>query len=299
MTTDQQQNINASTSTLDHKEIDYSEDEMTPEEKKQQRKKVIKFVLDQVLAMVIMLTIDVGIPLGLYYATRDKVGYVVALVIGGIPPFLHVLYKFWKKRTLDIVGCIFVASFIGSAILSLITGDARIALFRDATVDILIAFIFLVTLLPIHTRWVNLQPLCYLITAQMLSEAPPMKWVTEKESGEPEEHSQPMAEWMWEQVSFFRKFCYILTILWGVVMLTDFTIKAVLILGTTMSIDQLVVVNNILQIVITVVMTSGSMIACGFMHKHVSARMKEWKKTHVTPEKYAKKTIPLTTTEEV
>ncbi|ORZ10191.1 hypothetical protein BCR42DRAFT_308457, partial [Absidia repens] len=220
------------------------------------RKKMVTFLLMQIKALALIILIDVGIPLALYYAIKDKVGYIVALVISGIPPLLHVLYKFWRQRKVDIIGCIFVVAFIGSAILSFITGDARIALFRDAAVDILISLIFLVTLIPIHTKWLDMKPLCYLITAQMLSEAPPMEWVTDnEETGElGQRHSQKMTEWMWEQVPFFKRFCYILTFFWGFIMLADFVIKAVIILGTNMSIDQIVVVNNVLQIVITVTM---------------------------------------------
>lgn len=173
-------------------------------------------------------------------------------------------------------------------ILPLALGDARIALFRDATVDILISLIFLVTLLPIHTKWLDLRPLCYLITAQMISEAPPMEWVT-LEDNKAVHHSQKMVEWMWDHVLFFKRFCYILTFLWGFIMMADFVIKAVLILATTMTIDQLVVVNNVLQIVITVTMTTGSMMASGFMHKRITGRVKEWKETHVTPEQFAAK----------
>jgi hypothetical protein len=161
-------------------------------------------------------------------------------------------------------------------------------LFRDAAVDILISLIFLVTLLPIHTKWLDIRPLCYLITAQMTSEAAPMEWVT-LEDNKAVHHSQKLVEWMWDQVLFFKRFCYILTFLWGFIMMADFVIKAVLILGTTMTIDQLVVVNNVLQIVITVTMTTGSMIASGFMHKRISGRVKEWNETHVTPEQFAAK----------
>jgi hypothetical protein len=91
-------------------------------EKREGRQKLIKFLWSQIKSLSVMILIDVGIPLALYYATREKLGYVVALVIGGIPPLLHVLYKFWRQRKIDIIGCIFVVSFIGSAVLSLITG---------------------------------------------------------------------------------------------------------------------------------------------------------------------------------
>lgn len=100
-------------------EIDEAEHQ---KERREGRRKLIRFLWDQIKSLSILLLIDVGIPLALYYATREKLGYVIALVIGGIPPLLHVLYKFWRQRKVDIIGCIFVVSFVGSAVLSLITG---------------------------------------------------------------------------------------------------------------------------------------------------------------------------------
>ncbi|KAI9302184.1 hypothetical protein BJ944DRAFT_167741 [Cunninghamella echinulata] len=228
-----------------------------------------------------MLFINVGLSLALYHATKGKVGEVYALIIGGIPPLLFVIFKFWQKRKVDIVGCIFVVAFIGSAILSVITGDARIALFRDATVDLLIAFIFWVTLIPINTRWFKMEPLIYLITKQMISEAPKIEWIeTDQETGEEITHSQSSAEWIWNEVTFFRRFCYILTFIWGLVMSLNFAVKAIIILATSMTVDQIVAANSIIQIVITVTMTTGTTIVSAFCHKRISKKLNEFRETH-------------------
>lgn len=75
--------------------------------------------------VVFMLIINVGIPLALYYILKIWLSPLVALIISGVPPLLHVFYIFWKKRRVDILGCVFVAGFIISAVLSAISGESN------------------------------------------------------------------------------------------------------------------------------------------------------------------------------
>lgn len=75
--------------------------------------------------VVFMLIINVGIPLALYYILKIWLNPLVALIISGVPPLLHVFYIFWKKRRVDILGCVFVAGFIISAVLSAISGKSN------------------------------------------------------------------------------------------------------------------------------------------------------------------------------
>jgi hypothetical protein len=72
--------------------------------------------------MAIMLFFDVGLPLAVYYILKIWLSILIALILSGIPPLLRVIYVFWKKRKVDILGCIFVVSFILSAVLSVISG---------------------------------------------------------------------------------------------------------------------------------------------------------------------------------
>lgn len=71
---------------------------------------------------LVMIFFDVALPLAIYYILKNYVSVLIALVLSGIPPLLHVIYTFWKKRRLDILGCIFVVSYIISAVLSLVSG---------------------------------------------------------------------------------------------------------------------------------------------------------------------------------
>ncbi|KAG1439793.1 hypothetical protein G6F56_012170 [Rhizopus delemar] len=72
--------------------------------------------------MLSMLIIDVGLPLLIYYVLRIWVSILIALILSGIPPLIHVIITFIRKRRINILGCVFVISYIISAVLSLVTG---------------------------------------------------------------------------------------------------------------------------------------------------------------------------------
>ncbi|KAI8071395.1 hypothetical protein BC940DRAFT_294349 [Gongronella butleri] len=253
-------------------------------ERKEYMRSLLTFMWNQFRALGLTLLIDVGVPLLIYYTTRGKLGDLIALVISGIPVLLFTAYKFWRDRRVDPIGVIMIVAFVGSGVLSLITGDVRAALFRDATIDILIGFIFFVTLIPIRTRWFTMQPLVYLIARQSMSTSGNMRWMErDDETGEMLTHEQPAAEWLWNNVRIFKRFCFILTALWAFVMSADFAIKAIVILGTSMSVDQIVAMNATLQIVITTVMTTGTMAISAWMHKKINDYIKQWRKDHPEP----------------
>lgn len=72
--------------------------------------------------MFVMLFFDVGLPLAIYYILKIWLSVLVSLILSGIPPLLRVFYVFWKKRHIDVLGCVFVFSFVLSAVLSIISG---------------------------------------------------------------------------------------------------------------------------------------------------------------------------------
>ena len=94
----------------------------TEQKQKLTTSQVIKLYWTYLRPMTLMLIINVGIPLALYYILKIWLSPLVALIISGIPPLLHVFYVFWKRRRIDVLGCIFVAGFIISAVLSAISG---------------------------------------------------------------------------------------------------------------------------------------------------------------------------------
>jgi drug/metabolite transporter (DMT)-like permease len=85
-----------------------------------------KLALNQLLALTLTLVVNLALPLILYYTLRNHIGAVYALLISGIPPLLNVIYKFIRNRKLDGFGILFVAAFVISGVISLITGKLGI-----------------------------------------------------------------------------------------------------------------------------------------------------------------------------
>lgn len=76
----------------------------------------------------VMLVIDIGLPLGLYYGLKQVLPVVYALVISGAPPLLYVIYRFIRYRQVHVLGVLIIISFIASAIVSIITGKLLLLL---------------------------------------------------------------------------------------------------------------------------------------------------------------------------
>ncbi|CEG83555.1 hypothetical protein RMATCC62417_17456 [Rhizopus microsporus] len=223
--------------------------------------------------MIVMLVIDVGIPLAIYYGTKDAIGPLIALIISGIPPLLHVIYSFIRHRRLEILGCIFVVSFIVSAVLSLITGDVRLTLLRDSSTTALISVMFFVTLIPLQTKWFDIKPMVYLISQQMFANAPPITWVDQ--SGQ--EQSSPRLTFVWEHVKMFRTYCYVLTFAWAVILMGEFAAKVIMI-KSTLDIDHIVLYGNIIIITVSVTMALITSFSSRLIRKRSVVLVQEWMK---------------------
>ncbi|CAO3648929.1 unnamed protein product [Mucor fragilis] len=253
------------------------------EQKKLTTTQVIKLYWTYLRPTVLMLIINVGIPLALYYILKIWLSPLVALIISGIPPLLHVLYVFWKKRRIDVLGCIFVAGFIISAVLSAISGDARLTLLRDSTVTAVVSVLFLLTLIPIRTKWFTVRPIVFLFTQQLMIEQPPVEW-KDKEGND---KSMKRSEWIWHNSAFYRKFCYIICGAWGVLLMAEFVAKVIMI-KSSLTLDQIVLYSNIMIIAVVVGMTTATLIFSSYLGKRMTKDSEAWAKDNTLDGKVPK-----------
>ncbi|KAI9278759.1 hypothetical protein BDA99DRAFT_429164 [Phascolomyces articulosus] len=210
----------------------------------------------QFASLLVMLTIQVGIPLALYYGLRNKIGVVYALVISGIPPFLYVIVEFIRKRKVDMLGCIIGGSFIISGVISIVSGDERAALVRDSAVGAVVGFFFLLSLIPLNTKWLVIRPLTFIMGQQMFSEVY-YRW-TDRD-GNPQQ--QNILAWQWEHIRYFRWSMRIQSALWSFVLFMQLVACVLFVEVTDMSVDDIVKYNNIITSVYTPVMITISISA--------------------------------------
>ncbi|KAI8335053.1 hypothetical protein BC941DRAFT_355688 [Chlamydoabsidia padenii] len=246
----------------------------TPEEKR-------RFIKQQLLSVGLLLFIDVGLPLAIYYVMKMYVSILVALILSGVPPFINVIVKFIRNRKVDALGCIFVFSYVLSGILSIISGDVRLALLRDSTVTCVIACAFLITLIPIKTKWFDLRPLTYIIAQSFVSELPPVRWVDK----DGQDQEQPLLEFLWHHVQLFRLHNYVMTFLWGFFLMAEFITK-LLMIKSTMSVDNIVWISNVIVIAVVCLLSTISSIGSTIVQKRAKKYTIEWRKENDYAEMY-------------
>ena len=82
---------------------------------------------------VATLLVDLALPVALFYALRaGGVDQLTALLISGAPPALRVAVTFARRRRLDAIGALVAVAVVLSVVSSLIEGDPRTLLVRNA-----------------------------------------------------------------------------------------------------------------------------------------------------------------------
>ncbi|MEV8606422.1 VC0807 family protein [Amycolatopsis sp. NPDC051373] len=139
------------------------------------------------------LLIDVGAPVGGYYLLRAfGVVPVWALLLSGLPPALRVLYTAVTRRRVDGMGLFVLAIVAVSVVTTLLTGDARLLLVRNAWFSSLAGVWLLASLV------IGRQPLTYEAARALLP-------------GKSEQLDDA-----WEQRLSFRRLWRVLAVVWGV-----------------------------------------------------------------------------------
>ncbi|KAG2220117.1 hypothetical protein INT45_006145, partial [Circinella minor] len=231
--------------------------------------------------LLVMLVIQVGIPLALYYGLRNKIGVVYALVISGIPPFIWVIFNFIRNRKVDALGLVIALSFILSGVVSLVSGDERAALIRDSAVGAIIGSLFLITLIPIHTKFLVLRPLTYIIGEQMFS-GMQYKW-TDRD-GIPRQQS--IFEWQYEHIRYLRWSMRLQTLAWGVFLVLELVACVMFVELTDMVADDIVKYNNIINAAIVGTMVLVSVFAGQYTGKLERSIGKKWTEENDFTEKF-------------
>ncbi|KAI9254567.1 hypothetical protein BDA99DRAFT_442748 [Phascolomyces articulosus] len=202
-----------------------------------------KWVLSQLWNLIALLGINIGIPLAIYYSIRNDIGIVYALLISGIPPLLYAVYIFYREHRVDLLSCIICLSFVLSAVVSVITGDARILLVRDGAVSAVIGFFFLITLIPLKTRWFTVRPMVFLVGRQLFA---PSKYRWMNQQGQAEEIL--VSEWQWQELKLFRCCMCGLTAGFGLLLILAFVATLIMVYAAPqLSVDTIINYNNIIN----------------------------------------------------
>lgn len=215
-----------------------------------------------ILSLIFLMTFMIGLPIALYFGLRNILGVPYALLISGIPPLLYVIITLILQRRLDFLGILVVLAFILYAVISLVTGmclvvhptyfyissyhetgDERATLLRESSITLLIAVLFMLTLIPLRTRWLNIYPITWsVIKRAYYDTVMPYHW--RNEHGD--RHEMPFSDFLWSYIPKARTYNYMLTAAYSVALTADFVARVIMIEATDMPVDQVVLYGNVI-----------------------------------------------------
>jgi hypothetical protein len=166
------------------------------------------------------------VPLAVYYVVRHRVGSdTTALVIAGIPAAAFVGVEWIRKRRLDPIGGIVLFGFIAGLVVSAALGGSAFVLkVRDSAFTTLFAVACLASL------WLLPRPLMFYVGRTLSAGDDPMRIRAYDE--------------LWEAAAARRAFA-VITIVWGVGLLFEATVRVIL--AMTLTTGQLLAVGPIVS----------------------------------------------------
>jgi hypothetical protein len=151
-----------------------------------------------------LLVVDIAIPLALYYGLRALgASNVTALLVGTVPNLISAGISFARRRRTDLLGAAVLISMVGSAVVAVLGGDARILLVRNAWISLPFAGLTLWSLR-------HPQPLCLTVTKAMMP------------------RRAAVMDQLWDDDPRFRLAWRRITVVWGIMSVVDAVLRVVL-----------------------------------------------------------------------
>ncbi|MGK5730507.1 VC0807 family protein [Streptomyces sp. URMC 124] len=171
-------------------------------------------------ALLVPMAVTIALPLALYYVLRAQgVAQWQALLISGAIPAAHAIVTAVRRRHLALFDLLVVALLAVSAATSLISGDPRVLLLKDAAIPAVLGLWIAGTLL-------LARPFAFHFGAHL-----------RRGGGEAE------AEHAWRDIPAYRQALRSLTLLWGGAQLLDAALSTVAAL--TLPVDAVPVIGRI------------------------------------------------------
>ncbi len=160
-------------------------------------------VMSRTRDRVRFLVFDIATPLALYYGLRAAgASNVTALLAGTVPGLISSGISIARRRRTDLLGVAVIVTMLGSAVVAVLGGDARLLLVRNAWISLPFAGITLWSLR-------HPQPLCYTFTRAIFS------W------------RAAVMDRLWDEDPRFRQAWRRITVLWGITSILDAVIRVV------------------------------------------------------------------------
>lgn len=193
---------------------------------------------------VATLLVDLVLPVALYYGLRAAgVDQLAALLISGLPPAARVAYAFARTRRIDTIGALVLVALLLSATSSLLSGDPRTLLVRNALLGLPFGLWMLASLLASR-------PLTYEAAKALLPSR------------------ERAFEHAWTTEPSFRRVWRQLTVLWGGGLLLN--TAASVVMAYTLTVDAVPGLETAVWIAIFIILQIITQVA---LHRRGAMRM--------------------------
>ncbi|CAG8784902.1 3146_t:CDS:1 [Cetraspora pellucida] len=191
---------------------------------------------NMLLFFLLMIFVDIGLPILLYYILSKYIPVIWALVISGIPPIVSVILNFIIRKQVNAIGILSIVGFIAGTILSVLQDDPKLYLLRESFITGAVSLVFIVSLIPIKIGSFQMRPLLY-YNSKNLGLAD-LKGLTE------DEPIPERFERYWRSYALFRRVFIVMTAVWGFGLLLEVPAR-ILIIYNTKTVDEAVYIGNI------------------------------------------------------
>ncbi|KAI8087818.1 uncharacterized protein B0P05DRAFT_465171 [Gilbertella persicaria] len=211
---------------------------------------------------------ELVLPIILYYALRNFVSPLLALLLAGVPTAIAVLYKGYKERKVDMMGVLMLMGFVVSAILAFVQSDPKLYLLRESAMTLAMGLMLLITLLPLRWRHHVLKPFMFYVARQIaISSNVLMNPNTVREHW----------DWFWDFYSAFRWFLRSLTGAWGLGLVSEFLVRVALI-NALNDVDDVVYYSNIYMFVVMVALGALTVVSALLLRHYFNQEQTRIKK---------------------
>ncbi|KAG2185915.1 hypothetical protein INT43_002353 [Umbelopsis isabellina] len=159
----------ASSMSVGLKELEQQEDDANPDREHFYAMATRRLIWRNIFKVIMMIIMDVALPVLLYFVLKGPLGNpAYALLIGGVPALLMVVFRLIHSRSVDALGILVFLAFLISAVVAFASGDARILTFEKSLVTLILGVGFIITCLPIKSKKFRLKPFMLLIIKQLV-----------------------------------------------------------------------------------------------------------------------------------
>ncbi|EPB87727.1 hypothetical protein HMPREF1544_05508 [Mucor circinelloides 1006PhL] len=223
---------------------------------------------------------SVGLPILIYNILKPHIGQVLAMIVASAPPLAIVVIRMLKDRTFDPLGCVAGVSFLISGILSIAEPDEKTGAICEGIVPLLVGICCVISVIPIKIGSFELKPLVFQMANQVMPrpEDEDLQKNDDQRLTSSTRHAsgRKRLDYLYTNMAKFRHDMRFMTVTWGLLLITAFVVKLIVVLTST-DIGHAQMVGYILFGLATFFMMIFTWIYTKIVKGHVLSQIAFWK----------------------